>query len=129
VANMSGWVDKMVTRLEAKNGLIRASFPFFIKKQAPVSKAISLLDYEVTLEAHLNADSIDTLVTVVIPITSLCPCSKKISKYGAHNQRSHVTVQAKASGPLLTITQLIRVVEKQASSELYGTLKRPDEKY
>jgi len=67
-------------------------------------------------------------VKVVIPVTSLCPCSKEISKYGAHNQRSHVTVTAKTNG-FLWIEDLIDMVEKQASCQLYGLLKRPDEKH
>src|SRR5690606_13693590 len=70
----------------------------------------------------------DITVKVLVPVTSLCPCSKKISNYGAHNQRSHVTITAKIND-FIWVEDLIQIVESQASSELYGLLKRPDEKY
>jgi GTP cyclohydrolase I len=104
------------------------SFPYFINKAAPVSGVESLLDYEVTFTGEIRAGRYAFTMKVVVPVTSLCPCSKEISAYGAHNQRSHVTVTARTRG-FVWIEDLVRVCEEQASSELYGLLKRPDEKY
>lgn len=118
---------QMLARLEAQRGYIELTFPYFIRKRAPVSGVASYLDYEVTLLGEINEGVPAITVKVVIPVTSLCPCSKKISAYGAHNQRSHVTVSARPCGPLW-IEDLIELVEQQASSELFGLLKRADEK-
>jgi GTP cyclohydrolase I len=119
---------EMATLLEAESGYIEMNFPYFVNKQAPVSGVESLLDYEVSLIGEINSGVTSTRIKVQIPVTSLCPCSKSISDYGAHNQRSHVTLDAKTSG-FICIEELIDIVEKQASCELYGLLKRPDEKY
>lgn len=118
---------EMTERLEAESGHLEMSFPYFVTKKAPVSGVESLMDYDVTLigERHQNENS--TTIKVVVPVTSLCPCSKKISDYGAHNQRSHVTVTATIN-EFVWIEELIDVVEQEASCELYGLLKRPDEK-
>jgi GTP cyclohydrolase I len=121
-------LDQMMERLEAESGTIEMSFPYFINKAAPVSKVKSLMDYEVTFTGEICGDVKRFTMKVVVPVTSLCPCSKKISDYGAHNQRSHVTVTAKTNG-FLWIEDLVRKVEDQASCELFGLLKRPDEKY
>jgi GTP cyclohydrolase I len=122
-------LDDMLQRLEAVSGSIELSFPYFINKTAPVSGVESLLDYDVTLQVEKleGQDSMVTL-TIVAPVTSLCPCSKKISDYGAHNQRSHITLQARLRAPL-GIEELIRVAEDEASCEVFGLLKRPDEKW
>jgi GTP cyclohydrolase I len=104
------------------------TFPYFINKAAPVSGVQSLLDYEVSFIGEIRGGKIDTTVKVLVPVTSLCPCSKKISNYGAHNQRSHVTISALIND-FIWVEDLIRIVETQASSELFGLLKRPDEKY
>lgn len=119
---------EMTRRLEAETGHIEMTFTYFVRKSAPVSGVMSLLDYEVTFIGEISNTTPLITVKVVVPVTSLCPCSKKISKHGAHNQRSHVTVTAKTNG-FLWIEDLIDLVEKEASSELYGLLKRPDEKY
>jgi len=128
VASFKDMLAEMTERLEAKSGHIEMNFPFFISKTAPVSGVKSLLDYDVTLigEIHDGQPCID--IKVVVPVTSLCPCSKKISERGAHNQRSHVTVQARTNG-FIWIEEIIDMIEQQASCELYGLLKRPDEKY
>jgi GTP cyclohydrolase I len=119
----------MVKRLEAEDGHIEMTFPYFINKKAPVSGVTSLMDYEVTFVGEVRAgDAYTQTMKVVVPVTSLCPCSKKISERGAHNQRSHVTVTARTAG-FVWIEELVRLVENQASSELYGLLKRPDEKF
>ena len=119
---------EMADLLEAESGYIEMCFPYFVNKKAPISGVESLLDYEVSLIGEINAGVTSTRLKVQIPVTSLCPCSKSISDYGAHNQRSHVTVDAKTSG-FIWIEEIIDIVEEQASCELYGLLKRPDEKY
>jgi len=115
-------------RLEADVGHIEMSFPYFINKAAPVSGVKSLMDYQVTFIGEVK-NGVDIMTTkVLVPVTSLCPCSKEISKYGAHNQRSHVTVSVQTN-TFVWIEDIIDLVEKQASCELYGLLKRPDEKF
>jgi len=119
----------MVERLEAETGHVEMSFPYFINKTAPVSGVRSLMDYEVTFTGEIRArGEYRFTLKVVVPVTSLCPCSKGISAYGAHNQRSHVTVTATLNDHLW-IEEIVRLVEKQASCEVFGLLKRPDEKW
>jgi len=118
----------MTERLEADVGHIEMSFPFFVMKKAPVSGVESLMNYQASLIGERREGRTEMWVRVVVPVTSLCPCSKKISDYGAHNQRSHVTIKAKLRTHMW-IEELIEVAESEASSELYGILKRPDEKY
>tara|TARA_R110002050_G_scaffold71891_3_gene154740 strand:+ start:134853 stop:135647 length:795 start_codon:yes stop_codon:yes gene_type:complete len=119
---------EMLDRLEAKAGEIEMSFPFFVNKTAPVSGVESLMDYDVVLKARVQDNLFNLTINLMIPVTSLCPCSKKISEYGAHNQRSHVTLTVNSSQYIL-LEELITLVENQASSQLYGLLKRTDEKY
>jgi len=128
VESFNDMLGEMAERLEAEAGHIEMNFPYFIKKQAPVSKVKSLLDYDVTLIGEINKGVPTMIIRVVVPATSLCPCSKKISDRGAHNQRSHVTVQAKIKG-FVWIEEIIELVEAEASCELFGLLKRPDEKH
>ncbi|MES2405728.1 MAG: GTP cyclohydrolase FolE2 [Pseudomonadota bacterium] len=128
VENFESMMRQMVERLEAESGYIEMSFPYFINKAAPISGVQSLMDYEVTFIGTIENGRYTHTTKIVVPVTSLCPCSKKISDYGAHNQRSHVTVSARTND-FLWIEDLVRTVEDQASCELYGLLKRPDEKY
>ncbi len=121
-------LTEMTERLEAEAGHIEMSFIYFVNKTAPISRVESLLDYEVTFIGEINNGKPIMNVKVVVPVTSLCPCSKKIAKYGAHNQRSHVTVNVRVQG-FVWVEELIELVEEEASCELYGLLKRPDEKY
>lgn len=121
-------VREMVKRLEARSGYVEMAFPYFINKAAPVSGVQSLLDYDVTFIGEILDGHFNITVKVLVPVTSLCPCSKKISDYGAHNQRSHVTVTARIND-FIWIEDLIALVESQASCQLYGLLKRPDEKF
>ena len=121
-------LTEMNERLDAKEGHIEMSFPYFINKSAPVSGVKSLMDYQVSFIGELNEKQSSVLVKIVVPVTTLCPCSKSISEYGAHNQRSHITICVRTKG-FLWIEELIDIVEKVASCELYGLLKRPDEKY
>ena len=121
-------LKEMVERLEAAEGHIEMSFPYFIEKKAPVSGVKSLMDYEVTFIGEIRKGRQTFSMKVLVPVTSLCPCSKRISERGAHNQRSHVTVTA-STNDFVWIEEIVDLVEKQASSELYGLLKRPDEKH
>jgi GTP cyclohydrolase I len=128
VENFETMLREMVVRLEAESGHVEMSFPYFINKKAPISGVQSLLDYEVTFIGEIHQGQYRQTTKVVVPVTSLCPCSKKISDYGAHNQRSHVTVTARTN-EMVWIEDIVRMVEDQASCELFGLLKRPDEKY
>jgi len=127
VDNIPQLLDDLVTRLDSENAHLDFEFPFFLEKKAPVTKAVGLMDYGVRFSATLEAGKVDFVVTVVVPVTTLCPCSKAISARGAHNQRGHVTLAVRFSKPIW-IEDLIRLVEESASSELYSLLKRPDEK-
>ncbi|MDA1339543.1 MAG: GTP cyclohydrolase FolE2 [Proteobacteria bacterium] len=119
---------EMLVRLESKACDLEMTFPYFMNKSAPISGVKSLLDYEVSFIGQIINDKFINTTKVIVPVTSLCPCSKKISDYGAHNQRSHVTVTVQTND-FVWIEDIIETIEKQASSELYGLLKRPDEKY
>ncbi|MFC4277859.1 GTP cyclohydrolase FolE2 [Achromobacter aloeverae] len=119
---------EMLPLLHAETGDITAAFPYFINKSAPVSGVQSLMDYEVQWIARASGDDVEFELVVQVPVTSLCPCSKAISEYGAHNQRSHVTVTA-ILGDDVGMEDVIRAVEEEGSCELWGLLKRPDEKY
>ena len=128
VESFEAMLREMVERLEAESGHVEMSFPYFINKTAPVSGVQSLLDYDVTFIGEIVKGEYQLTIKVAIPVTSLCPCSKKISDYGAHNQRSQVTVAVRTN-EMVWIEDIVRMVEEQASCELYGLLKRPDEKY
>ena len=120
-------LKEMAEKLEAESGHIEMNFPYFVNKKAPVSGVESLMDYDVSFIGEIHNGVHEMTIKVIIPVTSLCPCSKKISDYGAHNQRSHVTVAAKID-EFVWVEELIDLVEQEASCELYGLLKRPDEK-
>ena len=128
VESFRNMVCDMTKVLDAENGHIEMSFPYFVEKSAPVTGVKSLLDYEVKFTGTLRDGTPDIEVKVVVPVTSLCPCSKQISDFGAHNQRSHVTVSVHSSR-FVWIEEIIDLVEEKASCQLYGLLKRPDEKY
>lgn len=118
----------MVERLEAEAGHIEMTFTYFVEKTAPVSGVKSLIDYEVSFIGEIREQKPSLTLKVCVPATSLCPCSKKISQYGAHNQRSHVIITASSEEPLW-VEDIIDIAEQESSSELYGLLKRPDEKF
>jgi len=128
-------VREMLPLLNAAEGRIQFTYTHFVKKAAPVSGVESLMDYEVTWIAKAKqnvAGAIDVELNLraLVPVMSLCPCSKEISEYGAHNQRSHVTMSVELdSNTKMTVEDLVAVAESQASSELWGLLKRPDEKW
>ena len=128
VATFGALLKRMVKRLEVTEGRIQVSFPYFIEKTAPISGVKSLLDVEVLLTGEVKDDNTTVITKVVVPVTSLCPCSKEIAAYGAHNQRSHISISVRTAAAM-TIEDVVRVAEDQASAELYGILKRPDEKF
>jgi GTP cyclohydrolase IB len=128
VGSFKEMLREMAERLESEAGHIEMRFPYFVNKRAPVTGVQSLLDYDVTFIGEIRKGRPVMYIKVVVPVTSLCPCSKEISEFGAHNQRSHVTVQVRNRG-FMWIEEIIDIVEGQASCELFGLLKRPDEKY
>ncbi len=125
---MRAMFAEMLGLLEADSGRIELALPLFVRKTAPVSQVQSLMDYDMTIVVEGDAAGPVTTLTVVVPCTSLCPCSKTISEYGAHNQRSHLTLSVQAD-ETLDPEALIALAEAQASSEVYGLLKRVDEKF
>ncbi|MES2935906.1 MAG: GTP cyclohydrolase FolE2 [Pseudomonadota bacterium] len=119
----------MLTRLDAHSGTIEMRFPYFVKKSAPISGVKSLLDIDVCWRASISEDGRKiSHLQVLVPATSLCPCSRDISDYGAHNQRSHISIGATLTAEM-SIEELVNIAERSASCEVYGLLKRADEKY
>ena len=119
----------MLGRLNAQAGTIEMRFPWFVEKTAPVSGVRSLLDHDVQWRASVSAQGQQSLwLKVVVPVTSLCPCSREISVYGAHNQRSHIAIEVEVLEPI-EVEDLIAIAERSSSCEVYGLLKRADEKY
>ncbi len=121
-------LQKMKKVLDAKNAHVEISFPYFIEKEAPVSKKKSLMDYHCRFVGNGNGQEEEFILEVNVPIKTLCPCSKEISEKGAHNQRSIVTVKIKFK-EFVWIEEIVEIVEKEASSELFALLKREDEKF
>ena len=128
VAGLRAMLDDLVVRLDAPAGRIELAFPYFVRKIAPVSGIASMMDYEVRLCGELKDGRYAMTVAVAAPVMSLCPASKEISDYGAHNQRSTVTITVRPTQPVF-VHELLRIAEEEASCELYGILKRADEKY
>lgn len=118
-------------RLQAETARIEATFPYFIERVAPASGARALLDYECSFLGDLSPEQQDFLLTVTVPVTSLCPCSKAISDYGAHNQRGHVKMAVKTVSHenLVWIEELVEIAEQSASAPVYPLLKRVDERH
>ena len=127
-ATLRSQLGTMLDKLHATEGRVEASFPFFLRKRAPVSGVQSLLEYQGRWIAERRAGATTVWAEVVVPVKSLCPCSKEISDYGAHNQRSHVTIRAELLGEV-GWSELVRFAEDSASSELWPMLKRADEKW
>jgi GTP cyclohydrolase IB len=119
---------QMLLKLGAEEGRIEAAFSFFIRKRAPVSGISSLLDYQGRWIAETRAGSTTLWMEVGVPVKTLCPCSKEISDYGAHNQRSLVTLRVEPKA-VVEWHELVRFAEDSASSEIWPLLKRADEKW
>lgn len=128
VRSFKEMLAEMTEHLEAEVGHIEMTFPYFVSKRAPISGVESIMDYEATLIGECRNGKNQISIRVIVPVTTLCPCSKGISDYGAHNQRSHVTLTVTTCG-FMWIEELIEIAESEASCELFGILKRPDEKY
>ena len=126
-AGLLAMARELRARLGATESRIILSLPWFAEKYAPVSGQPGFLDYQVSWDAAVSGDTARLLTTVIVPITTVCPCSKAISERGAHNQRGELTLTAEGS-PNLWPDDLIRLAESSASCELYSVLKRPDEK-
>src|SRR5476649_233637 len=124
VENLPTMLHELQKKLQSQVAHIEVEFPYFLEKEAPVTKAKGLVDYQVKFDAAAHGKD----VTVTIPVTTLCPCSKAISARGAHNQRGYVTL-ALRSIKAIWIEDMITLVEESASSEIYSLLKRPDEKF
>lgn len=127
VENIPDMLRAMQAKLHAQSAHLEMEFPFFLVKKAPVSGKEGVLDYNVRFDAAMHGQDLDFLLTVRATVTTLCPCSKAISKYGAHNQRGEVTVQIR-SEKIVWIEDVIALVEASGSSEMYSLLKREDEK-
>jgi GTP cyclohydrolase I len=127
VDNLSRLLHDLTVRLHSRSAHLRFEFPFFLQKKAPVTGLPGQMDYTARFEATLADGTVDFIVTVIVPVTTLCPCSKAISVHGAHNQRGLVKYSIRFAKPIW-IEDLIQLVESCASSELYSLLKRPDEK-
>ena len=120
---------EMLVHLQANSGRIELRFPYFIRKAAPVSGVASLLDIDAGIDVWADpGGAVEMALAVTVPVTSLCPCSKEISAYGAHNQRSHLSLRVQLRADM-TLEELVRIAEEQASCEVFGLLKRPDEKW
>lgn len=122
-------IADMLERLHAHQGQIEARFPFFLRKSAPVSGVSSLLEYQGAWIAQREGDRTVLWAEVTVPVKSLCPCSKEISRYGAHNQRSHVTIRVEPIAEDIAWSELVRFAEDSASCEIWPLLKRADEKW
>ncbi len=121
--------ERLAKNQESKTSEIRLKFPWFAKKAAPVTGALGLLDYEVEWSARWSQDSGGAFVQkIIVPVATLCPCSKAISERGAHNQRGHLSITLESSPPV-SLVEIIEIAESSASCELYSVLKRPDEKH
>lgn len=128
VESLPHLLRKIQKRLSAQDAHIDLEFPYFVRKEAPVSRAAALMDYRVRMSGSMQGERFELVLGVEVPVTTLCPCSRQISAYGAHNQRSHVTVTVRFK-KFVWIEEIIELVEKNASCELFAILKRPDEKY
>ena len=128
-------LKRMRERLDAESARIELKFPYFLEREAPVSKAKGLMDYECKFVGEMRGDVFDFTIGVKVPVTSLCPCSKEISDYGAHNQRGIITIEVKSTldeqgiPHLIWLEELIEVAEASGSSPVYPLLKREDERY
>jgi GTP cyclohydrolase I len=127
VENIADILQSLQKKLNSATSHLEIEFPYFMSKKSPVTRHASLMDYVAKFDASASGKEIDFVLTVKVNVTTLCPCSKAISKHGAHNQRGEVTVQIRSTRSVW-IEDVIGIVESSASSELYALLKRQDEK-
>ncbi len=127
--NLSTILEELKKRLDAESAHLEVTFPYFITKKAPVTQAEGLMEYICTFKAAARSSGgRDLIIELVVPITTVCPCSKEISRYGAHNQRGEVRVALRFKR-FIWIEDIIHLVEASGSSEVFSVLKREDEKY
>lgn len=127
VENIMQILQELQKRLHSATSHLEIEFPYFMSKKSPVSRLESLMDYVARFDAAACGQDTDFILTVKVKVTTLCPCSKAIAKYGAHNQRGEVTVALRFK-KIVWIEEVIEMIEASASSELYALLKRQDEK-
>ncbi|MCX8084319.1 MAG: GTP cyclohydrolase FolE2 [Calditerrivibrio sp.] len=128
IESFRGILDDLKSVLNSEESHIEITFPYFIEKQAPISNLPSLMDYECTFIGSAIGDKKDFIVCVKVPVLSVCPCSKEISTYGAHNQRSYIGIKVRYKG-MIWIEDLIEIAEQSASAPIFSLLKREDEKF
>ncbi|MDE1170655.1 MAG: GTP cyclohydrolase FolE2 [Verrucomicrobium sp.] len=128
VESIAPMLRELQARLHAQVARLSVEFPYFVEKEAPVTGSLGQVDYGVRFDATASGKKTDFLLTVVVPVSTLCPCSKAISARGAHNQRGYVTLTIRFA-KRVWIEELIELVEASASAPLYSLLKRPDEKF
>jgi GTP cyclohydrolase I len=129
VREMTSLPKELLGQLDARRAHVKYEFPFFRSKPAPVTGKPGMMDYQIEFEIDATHDGpMDFTVTVRVPVATLCPCSREISDRGAHNQRGEVTYSVRFAEPIW-IEDLIDLVERSASCELFSLLKRPDEKF
>ncbi|MGE4266574.1 MAG: GTP cyclohydrolase FolE2 [Deferribacterales bacterium] len=121
-------LDEMKERLDSEEAFIELSFSYFLMKKAPVSRQEAMMDYYCEYFGSSGPEGRDALISVRVPVMTLCPCSKEISKYGAHNQRGYITISVRMK-KLMWIEEIIEIAESSASSPVFPLLKREDEKY
>lgn len=127
IGKLDAFLLELKKTMKAESAYVDISFPYFISKKAPVSGIASLLGYDCCFNASYT-DAYELWIGVTVPVTTLCPCSKEISAYGAHNQRSQITIRVLYS-EFIWLEELISLAESHASCEIYPLLKRPDEKF
>ncbi|MBL7108286.1 MAG: GTP cyclohydrolase I FolE2 [Candidatus Cloacimonetes bacterium] len=127
VDNIENLLTEMKEKLKANVSYIELKFPYFIKKKAPISGQESLMSYNCQFDAHLEKKFVFEMA-VTVPVLTLCPCSKEISESGAHNQRTYVTAKI-TFDEFIWLEELIEIIEKSGSAEVYSLLKREDEKF
>jgi len=129
ISNFHEILEEMLEKLDAESAHLEVTFPYFIEKEAPVTHSKGLMEYQCMFSGNKQKNKeLDFIITIKAPVTSLCPCSKEISEFGAHNQRSIVTIQFKFN-KFVWIEDIVEIIEKCCSSPVYSILKRPDEKY
>ncbi|RKX60067.1 MAG: GTP cyclohydrolase I FolE2 [Thermodesulfobacteriota bacterium] len=128
IKNIHKLLKKLKEKLNAKSSYVEINFPYFIEKKAPVTQTVGLMGYQAFLKASLHKEKKDFIIGVKVPVMTLCPCSKSISEYGAHNQRGIVTIAVRFK-KFIWLEELIEIAEKSASAPIYPVLKRADEKF
>ncbi|MCE5282727.1 MAG: GTP cyclohydrolase FolE2 [Deltaproteobacteria bacterium] len=128
IQTFHGILEKIRAKLHAESAHIEIEFPYFIEKTAPRSKAKSLMEYRCHFIGTCDGNGMDFIVGMAVPVTTVCPCSREISRYGAHNQRSMVTVRLRFK-KFFWIEDVIALIEASSSGEVYSLLKRVDEKF